>query len=37
MPGEPTLTEVARELSVAPATLRRWVAEGIVPLRSRCG
>jgi adenylate cyclase len=33
MPGEPTLTEVARELSVAPATLRRWVAEGIVPLR----
>ncbi|HET6550005.1 MAG TPA: MerR family transcriptional regulator, partial [Solirubrobacter sp.] len=27
-----TLTDVARTLSVSPATLRRWVAEGIVPL-----
>jgi adenylate cyclase len=28
-----TLTDVARSLDIAPATLRRWVAEGIVPLR----
>jgi len=28
-----TLTEVARSLDISPATLRRWVAEGIVPLR----
>ena len=28
-----SLTDVARALSVSPATLRRWVAEGIVPLR----
>jgi adenylate cyclase len=27
-----SLTDVARALSVSPATLRRWVAEGIVPL-----
>ena len=28
-----SLTDVARSLSISPATLRRWVAEGIVPLR----
>src|SRR3954447_8664561 len=33
MAHELTLTEVARSLSVSPATLRRWVADGIVPLR----
>jgi adenylate cyclase len=33
MAAEQTLTDVARGLSVSPATLRRWVAEGIVPLR----
>ena len=33
MAAELTLTDVARSLSVSPATLRRWVAEGIVPLR----
>src|SRR4051812_27254611 len=27
-----TLADVARSLSLSPATLRRWVAEGIVPL-----
>ena len=27
-----TLTEVARRLDVSPATLRRWVKDGIVPL-----
>ena len=32
---ELTLTEVARRLDVSPATLRRWVAEGIVPLQRR--
>jgi adenylate cyclase len=30
---EPTLTAVAESLGVSPATLRRWVREGIVPLR----
>ena len=29
---EQTLTEVARRIDVAPATLRRWVRDGIVPL-----
>src|SRR3954468_14047334 len=29
----PSLTEVARALSVSPATLRRWVADEVVPLR----
>jgi adenylate cyclase len=29
-----SLTDVARALSVSPATLRRWVAEGIVPLHN---
>jgi adenylate cyclase len=33
MAAELTLTDVARTLSVSPPTLRRWVAEGIVPLR----
>jgi adenylate cyclase len=33
MAAELTLTDVARSLSVAPATLRRWVDDGIVPLR----
>src|SRR3954468_14592393 len=28
-----TLSEVARAVSVSPATLRRWVADGLVPLR----
>src|SRR5689334_6065115 len=28
-----SLTDVARALSISPATLRRWVAEGLVPLR----
>lgn len=28
-----SLTDVARALNVSPATLRRWVADGIVPLR----
>ncbi len=31
--AELTTPEVARALDVSPATLRRWVAEGIVPLR----
>jgi adenylate cyclase len=29
-----TLTDVARRLDVAPATLRRWVKDGIVPIDS---
>ena len=33
MAAELTLTDVARALSVSPATLRRWVGDGIVPLR----
>ncbi len=33
MAAEPTLTDVARSLSISPATLRRWVTKGIVPLR----
>src|SRR3954464_11878730 len=28
-----TLADAARALSVSPATLRRWVADGLVPLR----
>src|SRR5436190_23305032 len=28
-----TLTEVARRLEISPGTLRRWVRDGIVPLR----
>ena len=31
---EPTLAEVAAQIDVTPATLRRWVRDGIVPLRS---
>ena len=31
--AEPTTTEVARSLGVSPATLRRWVADDVVPLR----
>ena len=27
-----TLAEVARELDVSPATLRRWVGDGLVPM-----
>jgi adenylate cyclase len=34
MAEELTLTDAARALSVSPPTLRRWVAEGIVPLRN---
>ena len=30
-----TLSDVARRLDVSPATLRRWVKDGIVPLRRR--
>jgi adenylate cyclase len=34
MPDDaPSLPEVARSLEISPATLRRWVAEEIVPLR----
>jgi adenylate cyclase len=33
MADAPTLTDVAAALSVSPSTLRRWVAEEIVPLR----
>src|SRR4051812_15373887 len=33
MAEPPTLTEVARAVGVAPPTLRRWVEQGIVPLR----
>jgi adenylate cyclase len=33
MAEELTLTDAARALSVSPPTLRRWVADGIVPLR----
>jgi adenylate cyclase len=29
---DPTLTDVARQLGLPPATLRRWVREGVVPL-----
>ena len=31
--SEVTLTEVARRTGVSPGTLRRWVADGLVPLR----
>jgi adenylate cyclase len=31
--AELTTPEVARELELSPATLRRWIAQGIVPLR----
>ena len=31
--AEVSLTDVARRLDVSPATLRRWVNEGVVPLR----
>ena len=31
--SELSLAEVARRIEVSPGTLRRWVAEGIVPLR----
>jgi predicted site-specific integrase-resolvase len=27
-----SLADAARELDVSPATLRRWVADGLVPL-----
>src|SRR4051812_19452358 len=33
MAAELSLTDVARALGVSPATLRRWVGDGIVPLR----
>src|SRR5688500_2483889 len=32
--SETTLTEIAERLDVSPATLRRWVNEGIVPVRN---
>ncbi len=32
--AEVSLSEVARRVEVSPATLRRWVREGIVPLRN---
>jgi adenylate cyclase len=32
VPDSPSIPEIARRIAVTPATLRRWVREGVVPL-----